>query len=55
MLTAPSVDNLGRHLQPGAVLTAVLNKGPEIIDQFRGGVIAHMRRVGERFMIYGPA
>src|SRR5215471_18529080 len=55
VFTAPPVDNLGRHLQPRAVLTAVLDERAEIIDQFRGGVIAHMRRAGERFVINGPA
>src|SRR6516162_9415621 len=55
VLTAPPVDDLGRHLQTEVVLTAVLNERPEIIDQFRGGVIANMRRAGERFVINGPA
>src|SRR5215472_288168 len=55
VLTAPPVDDLGRHLQTGAMLTAVLDERPEIIDQFRGGVIANMRRAGERFVINGPA
>src|SRR6516164_4738640 len=55
VLTAPAVDNLGSHLQPGAVLTAILDERAKIIDQFRGGVIAHMCRAGERFVINGPA
>src|SRR5262250_1674922 len=55
VLAAPPVRDLGRHLQPGAVLTAVLDERPEIIDQFRSSVIADVRRAGERFMINGPA
>src|SRR5215471_6437418 len=55
VLTAPTVYNLGSHLQPGAVLTAVLDERAKVIHQFRGGVIAHMCRAGERFVINGPA
>src|SRR6516164_9575297 len=55
MFTAPPVDDLGRHLKAGAVLTAVLDERPQIIDQFRGRVITNMCRAGERFVINGPA
>src|SRR5215813_1795535 len=55
VLTAPSVYNLGCHLQPGSVLTAALDERAKVIDQLRGGVVAHMCRPGERFMINSPA
>src|SRR6266851_1031953 len=55
MFAAPPVDDLGRHLQLEVVLTTVLDERAEVIDQFRGGVVAHMCRTGERFMINGAA
>ncbi len=52
MLTAPSVNGLGGHLELMTMLASILDERAKVIDQFSGSVVSDVRRAGERLMVY---
>ena len=55
MFTAPSVNDLGRHLKLVTMLAPIFDQRPKVIDEFSGSVVSDVRGAGERFVVYRPA
>ncbi len=55
MFTAPSVNDLGGHLELITMLASIFDQRAKVIDDLSGRVVSYVRGAGERFMVYRPA
>ena len=55
MFTAPSINDLGGHLELMTMLTSIFDQRAKVIDEFSGSVVSDVRGGGERFMVYRAA